>query len=140
VAFLQQVIITLHQRARRCDMIIRPHVLRTISVTGGLAVLSPVPTQRVRGQPMLCLEYAHPNHPHLYGSWAGFSQKAGIHRTRGGAGLAAASSGARGGTGPPPWWDGRSGPLWLVQALRPPRGPASTQGGPRPSRGGPGPW
>jgi hypothetical protein len=59
---------------------------------------------------MPCLGHAHPYYLIECGSWAGFSQKAGTHRTRGGAGLAAASSEARGGTGPPPRWDGRSGP------------------------------
>jgi hypothetical protein len=68
---------------------------------------------------------------HIYcGSWAGFPQKTGCHRTRGRAGLAAASSGARGGTGPLSRWEGSSGPHHLAQARRPPGGPASTRRGP----------
>jgi hypothetical protein len=67
------------------------------------------------------------------GSWAGAPQKAGCHRTCGRVGLAAASSGARGGTGPPPRGEGRSRPLG---GLAPTCGSTGTP----PPPGDPGPW
>jgi hypothetical protein len=125
-ALLQQIIITVCSYARRRDVTTRRPsestvMRRAASVTGGLTVVSAYLPDVSVDSTRLDPGTRTPPTRIKCGSWAGVPQKAGCHRTRGRAGLAAATSGARGGIGPPPRREGRSG-------------------SPRPTQGAQAPW